>query len=106
MAADRRKCGAWYNPCWDNAAMRVCVLQVEDFFKCQKIKPSKGFSENGNNPLQKAWMKSRHSTSGYCQMLDKNYEQASIIGRKSQSSRAEIKSQNDGSLPLWHLSQW
>jgi len=81
----------------DNAPMRACVLQVEDFSNGQKIKTIEGLSENGNHPLQKAWIEAQAPQCGYCQS-GQIMQAAALLEENPNPSRAEIKSKMNGIL--------
>ncbi len=50
----------------DNVAVRSCMLPVSTVSK-KKITTIEGLSENGDHPVQKAWMEHDVAQCGYCQ---------------------------------------
>lgn len=50
----------------DNVAVRSCMLPVSTVSK-KKITTIEGLSENGDHPVQKAWLEHDVAQCGYCQ---------------------------------------
>jgi isoquinoline 1-oxidoreductase subunit alpha len=50
----------------DNKAVRSCVLPISAVGN-QSVTTIEGLSENGDHPVQKAWLKENVSQCGYCQ---------------------------------------
>ncbi len=50
----------------DNKAVRSCVLPISAVGD-QSVTTIEGLSENGDHPVQKAWLKENVSQCGYCQ---------------------------------------
>ena len=50
----------------DNVAIRSCMLPVSAFSK-KSITTIEGLSENGDHPVQKAWIEEDVAQCGYCQ---------------------------------------
>lgn len=50
----------------DGAATRSCILPVSSI-KSKKIVTIEGLSENGDHPVQKAWLEHDVAQCGYCQ---------------------------------------
>ena len=51
----------------DGNPMRACALPLSGFDKNQKITTIEGLSENGDHPVQKAWIEAQAPQCGYCQ---------------------------------------
>ncbi len=81
----------------DKSPMRACVLQVQDFSDGQKIRTIEGLSENGDHPLQKAWIASQAPQCGYCQS-GQIMQAAALLEENPTPSREEIKAKMSGVL--------
>lgn len=81
----------------DGNPVRACVLQVDNVANGQKIKTIEGLSENGDHPLQKAWVKAQAPQCGYCQS-GQIMQAAALLEKNPNPSREEIKSHMNGVL--------
>ncbi len=81
----------------DGNPVRACVLQVDNVANGQKIKTIEGLSENGDHPLQKAWVKAQAPQCGYCQS-GQIMQAATLLEKNPNPSREEIKSHMNGVL--------
>ncbi|KAA2219346.1 (2Fe-2S)-binding protein [Maribacter flavus] len=81
----------------DGNPVRACVLQVDNVANGQKIKTIEGLSENGDHPLQKAWVEAQAPQCGYCQS-GQIMQAAALLEKNPNPSREEIKSHMNGVL--------
>lgn len=81
----------------DGAPMRACVLAVENFSSDQKIVTIEGLSEDGNHPLQKAWIAAQAPQCGYCQS-GQIMQAAALLEKNPSPSTEEIKTEMNGIL--------
>ncbi len=51
----------------DDKPMRACSLTLSALNKDQKIRTIEGLSENGDHPVQQAWVEAQAPQCGYCQ---------------------------------------
>jgi len=77
--------------------MRACVLAVENFSTDQKIVTIEGLSEDGNHPLQKAWIAAQAPQCGYCQS-GQIMQAAALLEKNPSPSTEEIKTEMNGIL--------
>ncbi|PRY89053.1 (2Fe-2S)-binding protein [Mongoliibacter ruber] len=80
----------------DGEAMRSCSLPVSAVGD-QKITTIEGLSENGDHPLQQAWVSHVVPQCGYCQ-TGQIMNAAALLGRNPNPSDAEIESAMAGNL--------
>jgi isoquinoline 1-oxidoreductase alpha subunit len=81
----------------DGAAMRACIIQIDDVADGQKIMTIEGLSEKGDHPLQKAWIESQAPQCGYCQS-GQIMQAAALLEENPSPSRDEIKAFMNGNL--------
>tara|TARA_R110002167_G_scaffold51470_11_gene148931 strand:+ start:3094 stop:3567 length:474 start_codon:yes stop_codon:yes gene_type:complete len=81
----------------DNNPMRACTLQVENFAGGQQITTIEGLSENGDHPVQKAWIETQAPQCGYCQS-GQIMQAVALIRENPQPTREEIKTYMNGNL--------
>ncbi len=81
----------------DQKPIRACILKVEDYAKGQKITTIEGLSENGEHPIQKAWIKTQAPQCGYCQS-GQIMQAVALLDKNPQPTRNEIKSYMNGVL--------
>ena len=81
----------------DGIPVRSCVLQVDNVANGQEIKTIEGLSENGEHPLQKAWVEAQAPQCGYCQS-GQIMQAAALLEKNPNPSREEIKSHMNGVL--------
>lgn len=81
----------------DDMPMKACVLPVENFADGQKIKTIEGLSENGDHPVQKAWIEAQAPQCGYCQS-GQIMQAVALLQENPSPSREEIKSYMNGVL--------
>ena len=74
--------------------MRSCVLPVSGTVG-SKITTIEGISEDGNHPMQEAWIKEQVPQCGYCQS-GQIMQAVSLLNKNSDPSREEIKSHMNG----------
>lgn len=80
----------------DGAAMRSCVLPISQL-KNQKITTIEGLSENGNHPVQKAWLEHDVAQCGYCQS-GQIMTAAALLADNSNPSDEEIAAAMNGNI--------
>ncbi len=81
----------------DNTPMRACVMKVDKLTEAQKITTIEGLSENGEHPLQKAWVEAQAPQCGYCQ-TGQIMQAAALLEANPSPTREEIKSYMNGIL--------
>ncbi len=81
----------------DGNPVRACILQVQNMANGQKIKTIEGLSENGDHPLQKAWIEAQAPQCGYCQP-GQIMQAAALLENNPSPTRDEIKSYMNGVL--------
>jgi isoquinoline 1-oxidoreductase alpha subunit len=81
----------------EQAPARACVLQVDAVADGQRIRTIEGLSENGDHPLQKAWVEEQAPQCGYCQP-GQLMQAAALLQSNPNPSRDEIKSYMNGVL--------
>jgi isoquinoline 1-oxidoreductase alpha subunit len=77
--------------------LKACVLSVEDFSNGEKIKTIEGLSENGDHPVQKAWVEAQAPQCGYCHS-GQIMQAVALLENNPTPSRDEIKSYMNGNL--------
>ncbi len=80
----------------DGTAMRSCVLPVSSV-KAQKITTIEGISENGEHPVQKAWIQHDVAQCGYCQ-AGQIMNAAALLADNANPSDQEIESTMSGNI--------
>lgn len=81
----------------DDKPMRACSLTLESLNKDQKITTIEGLSENGEHPVQKAWIEAQAPQCGYCQ-TGQIMQAAALLKENSNPSKEEIKAYMNGNL--------
>ncbi|MEN2280889.1 (2Fe-2S)-binding protein [Algoriphagus sp. SE2] len=81
----------------DGNPMKACVLSVEDFSNGEKIKTIEGLSENGDHPVQKAWVEAQAPQCGYCHS-GQIMQAVALLENNPSPSRDEIKAFMNGNL--------
>lgn len=81
----------------DNQPMRACLLQVDNFANGQKIKTIEGLSENGDHPVQKAWIEAQAPQCGYCQS-GQIMQAVALLETNPNPTTEEIKTHMNGVL--------
>ena len=76
---------------------RACVLTIDNLSAEQKITTIEGLSEEGDHPLQKAWITAQAPQCGYCQS-GQIMQAAALLNENSSPSREEIKAYMNGNL--------
>lgn len=80
----------------DGVATRSCVTPVSDV-SGKKVTTIEGLSENGEHPLQKAWVEEQVPQCGYCQS-GQIMQAAELLAKKVNPSREEIIEHMNGVL--------
>lgn len=81
----------------DNLPMRACILKAEDFSDGQQITTIEGLSEDGNHPLQQAWIEKQVPQCGFCQS-GQIMQAAALLEQNPNPTREEIKTYMNGVL--------
>lgn len=80
----------------DGVAMRSCTLPVSQV-SGKKITTIEGLSENGNHPVQEAWIEHDVAQCGYCQ-AGQIMNAASLLNSNKKPGDAEIEAAMAGNL--------
>lgn len=80
----------------DGAAMRSCQLTVEQVGS-KPVTTIEGLSENGDHPVQKAWLEHDVAQCGYCQ-AGQIMNAASLLKNTPNPSDAEIEAAMNGNI--------
>ncbi len=80
----------------DGAAMRSCMVPVSRV-QDRSITTIEGLSENGDHPLQKAWLMHDVAQCGYCQ-AGQIMNAAALLNRNPSPSNEEIDRAMDGNI--------
>ncbi|GAA5133703.1 (2Fe-2S)-binding protein [Thalassotalea piscium] len=80
----------------DGLAMRSCVLPISSLAG-KSITTIEGLSENGDHPLQKAWLDNNVPQCGYCQ-AGQIMNAASLLSSNPKPSDEEIDSAMQGNI--------
>ncbi len=81
----------------DEKPSRACVLTIDNLGADQKITTIEGLSEEGDHPVQKAWIAAQAPQCGYCQS-GQIMQAAALLNENPSPSREEIKSYMNGNL--------
>ena len=81
----------------DNQPVRACLLQVDNYADGQKIKTIEGLSNNGDHPVQKAWIEAQAPQCGYCQS-GQIMQAVALLESNPNPTREEIKTHMNGIL--------
>lgn len=81
----------------DNMPVRACILKVENSSNGQKIRTIEGLSENGDHPVQRAWIEVQAPQCGYCQ-TGQIMQAVALLESNPNPSREEIKAYMNGVL--------
>ncbi len=81
----------------DEKPSRACVLTIDNLGADQKITTIEGLSEEGDHPVQKAWIAAQAPQCGYCQS-GQIMQAAALLNENPSPSRGEIKSYMNGNL--------
>ena len=80
----------------DGQAIRSCVIPVSTLMG-KKITTIEGLSENGDHPLQKAWLNNNVPQCGYCQ-AGQIMNAASLLAVNASPSEEEIDTAMQGNI--------
>jgi isoquinoline 1-oxidoreductase subunit alpha len=80
----------------DGVAVRSCQLPVAAI-GAKAITTIEGLSENGNHPVQKAWIEQDVAQCGYCQ-TGQIMSAAALLKKKPNPTDAEIESAMNGNI--------
>ncbi|WP_297795411.1 (2Fe-2S)-binding protein [uncultured Eudoraea sp.] len=81
----------------DDKPMRACSLTLGSLNKDQKITTIEGLSENGEHPVQKAWIEVQAPQCGYCQ-TGQIMQAAALLKETPNPSKEKIKAYMNGNL--------
>lgn len=80
----------------DGAAIRSCSYPVSEVLN-KKIVTIEGLSQNGDHPIQKAWLKHDVAQCGYCQ-AGQIMTASSLLSQNSNPTDEEIRRAMNGNL--------
>ena len=81
----------------DDKPMRACSLTLGSLNEDQKITTIEGLSENGEHPVQKAWIEVQAPQCGYCQ-TGQIMQAAALLKETPNPSKEKIKAYMNGNL--------
>ncbi|WP_281540583.1 (2Fe-2S)-binding protein [Maribacter aestuarii] len=81
----------------DKKPMKACMLKVGTLANGQKITTIEGLSENGDHPVQEAWIEAQAPQCGYCQS-GQIMQAVALLEEEPAPSREKIKSYMNGVL--------
>ena len=81
----------------DKKPMKACMLKVGTVANGQKITTIEGLSENGDHPVQEAWIQAQAPQCGYCQS-GQIMQAVALLEEEPTPSREKIKSYMNGVL--------
>ncbi len=81
----------------DDKPMRACSLTLSALNKDQKIRTIEGLSENGDHPVQQAWVEAQAPQCGYCQS-GQIMQAVALLTENPNPTREEIKAYMNGNL--------
>ncbi len=81
----------------DDKPMRACSLTLSALNKDQKITTIEGLSENGDHPIQQAWVEAQAPQCGYCQS-GQIMQAVTLLAENPNPTREEIKAYMNGNL--------
>ena len=73
------------------------MLMVDNITEAQEITTIEGLSQDGDHPLQKAWITAQAPQCGYCQS-GQIMQAAALLKENPSPTREEIKSYMNGNL--------
>ena len=77
--------------------LKACAVAVDSVSSGHKIVTIEGLSENGDHPIQKAWIEAQAPQCGYCQS-GQIMQAAALLKDNPNPSREEIKTYMNGVL--------
>lgn len=77
--------------------VRACVIPVEQLAADHQIKTIEGLSDDGDHPVQQAWIEAQAPQCGYCQS-GQIMQAVALLEENPDPSDAEIKSFMNGNL--------
>ena len=81
----------------DGQPSKACVLTVEAVASGQQIRTIEGLSENGDHPVQQAWIEAQAPQCGYCH-TGQIMQAVALLESNPNPTREEIKSHMNGVL--------
>lgn len=81
----------------DGNPVRACVISVEQAADGQQLRTIEGLSENGDHPVQQAWIKAQAPQCGYCHS-GQIMQAVALLEANPSPSRDEILSHMNGVL--------
>ena len=81
----------------DDKPVRACSLRLSGINKDQKITTIEGLSENGDHPVQEAWVEAQAPQCGYCQS-GQIMQAVALLAENPNPTREEIKAYMNGNL--------
>ena len=81
----------------DGQPMRSCALPISGLNKNQKIITIEGLSDDGDHPVQKAWIEAQAPQCGYCQS-GQIMQAVALLAENPNPTKEEIKAYMNGNL--------
>ncbi|MGB5269236.1 (2Fe-2S)-binding protein [Eudoraea sp.] len=81
----------------DGQPMRSCALPMSGLNKNQKIITIEGLSDDGDHPVQKAWIEAQAPQCGYCQS-GQIMQAVALLAENPNPTKEEIKAYMNGNL--------
>lgn len=81
----------------DDKPVRACSLRLSGLNKDQKITTIEGLTENGDHPVQEAWVEAQAPQCGYCQS-GQIMQAVALLAENPNPTREEIKAYMNGNL--------
>ena len=81
----------------EGSPVKACTLPVDAVADGKEVTTIEGLSENGDHPLQEAWIKAQAPQCGYCQS-GQIMQAAALLEENANPSRAEIIAHMNGNL--------
>lgn len=81
----------------DGTPMRACTLPIDGVADGQSITTIEGLSDEGDHPIQQAWVKEQVPQCGYCQS-GQIMQAVALLEKNPNPSRTEIVQHMNGNL--------
>lgn len=81
----------------DGKPARACTLSIDAIRSGQQITTIEGLSENGDHPVQNAWIEAQAPQCGYCQS-GQIMQAVALLEENNTPTRDEIKAYMNGNL--------
>lgn len=81
----------------DGSPVKACVIPVEGVASGQQIRTIEGLSENGDHPVQRAWVEAQAPQCGYCH-TGQIMQAVALLESNPHPTREEIQAYMNGIL--------